>query len=133
MKKLNVPGQSRFLLPPPFSFFLSLWGSSRGILVVFLKAGALKCACLEFSGCRVRAPAAWSDADLGPSRPSDHHGALGDARVHLGPPGSICHTTVSKRFRQGQLIVFSLFSTLHSPRRSSPTGRPDCKANLSSW
>ena len=41
------------LFPPHFhSFFLS-WGSSRGILV-FLNAGALKRARLEFSGCRVR-------------------------------------------------------------------------------
>ena len=30
--------------------FLSLWGSSRGILVVFLKAGTLKYVRLEFSG-----------------------------------------------------------------------------------
>ena len=33
-----------FPLPPSFSFFFSLWGSSRGILVVFLKAGTLQCA-----------------------------------------------------------------------------------------
>ena len=39
-----------FPLPPQNSFFFfPLWGSSRGILVVFLKAGALKCAHLEFS------------------------------------------------------------------------------------
>ena len=30
-----------FPLPSPFSFFFSLWGSSHGILVVFLKAGTL--------------------------------------------------------------------------------------------
>ena len=36
----------------------SLWLFFRGILVVFVKTGALKCARLEFSGCRVRAPAA---------------------------------------------------------------------------
>ena len=34
-----------------FVLLFPLWGSSRGILVVFLKAGALKCARLEFSGC----------------------------------------------------------------------------------
>ena len=33
---------------------MSLWVSSRGIQVVFLKAGTLKCARLEFSGCRVK-------------------------------------------------------------------------------
>ena len=63
-------------------------------------------------------------ADLGPSRPSDHHGALVDARVHLGPPGSICHPTVSTRFRQAQWIVLSLFSSPHSPRRSGPHWPP---------
>ena len=47
-----------FFLPHPFSFLFSLswdllvsffflWGSSRGILVVFLKTGALKCACFR--------------------------------------------------------------------------------------
>ena len=41
---------------PQFSFFLLSLGSFR-ILVVF-EAGALKCARLEFSGCRVRALAA---------------------------------------------------------------------------
>ena len=51
-----------FPLPPPFSLFFSLsGGSSRGILVVFLKAGTLKCARLEFSGCRVK-----------PRRPKGH-------------------------------------------------------------
>ena len=38
---------------PIFALFVSLWVSSRGMLVVFSKAGALKCARLEFSGCRV--------------------------------------------------------------------------------
>ena len=49
-----------FPLPPQFSFFspfrsfcVSL-GSSRGILVVFGSAGAVKCARLEFLGCRVK-------------------------------------------------------------------------------
>ena len=37
-----------------FVLFLSLWGSSRGILVVFVKTGTLKCARLEFSGCCVK-------------------------------------------------------------------------------
>ena len=44
-----------FSLPPEISFFLlSLWG---GLLVEFwwfLNAGTLKCARLEFSGCRVK-------------------------------------------------------------------------------
>ena len=41
-----------FPSPATGSFLSSLsWVSSRGILVVFLKAAALKCACLEFSGC----------------------------------------------------------------------------------
>ena len=43
-----------------FAVSVSLWGSSRGILVVFWSASALKCARLDFSGCRVRAPAARS-------------------------------------------------------------------------
>ena len=47
-----------FPLSPQFSFFLlSLWVSSRGFLVVFGSAGAVKCSRLEFSGCRVKAPA----------------------------------------------------------------------------
>ena len=37
------PKISRFFFPAPAHSSLS-WGSSRGILVVFLKAGALKCA-----------------------------------------------------------------------------------------
>ena len=45
-----------FFSSPATVFFLSSlsWGSFRGILVVFLKAGTLKCARLEFSGCRVK-------------------------------------------------------------------------------
>ena len=46
--------QNFALFPPPapiFAFF-SLWGSSRGIWVVFFKAGTSKCARLEFSGCQ---------------------------------------------------------------------------------
>ena len=47
--------RSFFPLPSEISLFLlSLWGSSLGILVVFLKARALKCARLEFSGCHVK-------------------------------------------------------------------------------
>ena len=41
------------LLPPQFFSFFPLFWSFRCILV-FLKAGALKCAHLEFSGCRVK-------------------------------------------------------------------------------
>ena len=36
--------RSCFPFPHPFSFFVSLWMSSRGILVVFEPPGALKCA-----------------------------------------------------------------------------------------
>ena len=45
-----------FFFPPATIFFLSFLssGSFRGILVVFLKRGALKCVRLEFSGCRVK-------------------------------------------------------------------------------
>ena len=47
------PKISRFFFPSPAAkcvLFFPLCVSSRGILVVFLKAGALKCARLEFSG-----------------------------------------------------------------------------------
>ena len=37
-----------------FVLFFPLWGSSRGFLVVFGSAGAVKCSRLEFSGCRVK-------------------------------------------------------------------------------
>ena len=45
---------SRFfsLSRPIFALFVSLWVSSRGILVVFEAQGAR----LEFSGCRVKSP-----------------------------------------------------------------------------
>ena len=47
--------RSFFPLPPQNSLFSSLsGGSSCGILMVFLKDGNLKCARLEFSGCRVK-------------------------------------------------------------------------------
>ena len=42
------------LLRHNFFFFFLSWGSFRGILVVFEAAGALECARLEFSGCRVK-------------------------------------------------------------------------------
>ena len=44
-----------FSSPATMFFLFSLsWGSLRGILVVFLQTGALKCSRLEFSGCRVK-------------------------------------------------------------------------------
>ena len=58
------------------------------------------------------------------SRPSDHHGALVDARVRLGP--ARCVTPVSRRFRQAQWIVLSL--SLHRIHRDGPAliGCQDC-------
>ena len=49
------PKISRFfsLSHRKFHTFFSLWGFSRGILVVF-EAPGLKCARLEFSGCRAK-------------------------------------------------------------------------------
>ena len=47
---LGPPKISHFFAPLNFrSFSLSLWGSSRGILVVFSSAGTLKCVVLFFS------------------------------------------------------------------------------------
>ena len=43
-----------FLSHHHFALFVSLWVSSRSILVVFEVPGTLKCARLEFSGCRVK-------------------------------------------------------------------------------
>ena len=43
-----------FPLPTPFSLFFSLSGVFSWTLAVFLKAGTLKFARLEFSGCRVK-------------------------------------------------------------------------------
>ena len=43
-----------FPVPPQNSSFLSLSFGLRGILVGFETPGGLKCACLEFLGCRVR-------------------------------------------------------------------------------
>ena len=48
-----------------FVLFFPLWVSSRGILVVFGSAGAVKCVRLEFSGCRVK-----------PRRPRDHQATV---------------------------------------------------------
>ena len=39
---------------PIFALFVFLWGSARGMLVVFEAPGGVKCARLEFSGCRVK-------------------------------------------------------------------------------
>ena len=64
---------SLFFFPFPATislFSVSLWVSSRGILVVFEASRALKCARLEFSGCRVRAPAARSGGAAGVSHDS---------------------------------------------------------------
>ena len=60
-------------------------------------------------------------ADLGPSRPSD----LTERSLTLA---SACRyvTPVSRRFRQAQWIVPSLFSSPHSPLRSALVGRQDC-------
>ena len=53
--KGGAPKGAFFPSPAPiFALFVSLWGSSRGFLVVFGSAGAVKCARLEFSGCRVK-------------------------------------------------------------------------------
>ena len=52
-------GPARFFFPSPttsFALFLSHWGASRGFLVVFGSARALKCARLEFSGCCGKPP-----------------------------------------------------------------------------
>ena len=65
LHEIRVPLQVFLPLDPPppdrpkFRAFFpfpapNVLGSSRGILVVFLKAGALKCARLESSGCRVK-------------------------------------------------------------------------------
>ena len=42
-----------------FVLFFPLWGSSREILVVFVKTWTLKCARVEFSGCRVKPRGLW--------------------------------------------------------------------------
>ena len=46
--------------------------SSRGILVVFRSAGTLKCARLEFSGCRVKPRRPQSRTFQGPDLPKHH-------------------------------------------------------------
>ena len=62
-RRMGGPKFRVFFFPSPAPIFdvffflsLSLWVSSRGILVVFSKRRALKCARLEFSGCRVKPP-----------------------------------------------------------------------------
>ena len=80
-----------FFPSPAAKFVLSfpLWGSFRGILVVFLKTGTLKCARLEFSGCRVRAPAARSGGAAGVSHDSPRNLYFGQsqfAKIGFDPP-----------------------------------------------
>ena len=54
-RRVGEPKISRFSLSRHhFVLSVSLWVSYRGILVVFLKLGTLKCARLEFSGCCVK-------------------------------------------------------------------------------
>ena len=73
------PKISRFFFPSPTTiFFLSSlsYKSSRGILVVFLKAGTLTCATFGHSGCHVRL--------LGPpGLPSHHTQPENSKREHL--------------------------------------------------
>ena len=57
-----------FPVPAKFVLFFPLWGSSRGILVVFEAPGRSNVH--EFSGCRVRAPAARSGGAAGVSHDS---------------------------------------------------------------
>ena len=51
--RVESPTFRVFPLLATFRFVFPLWVSSRGFLVVFGSAGAVKCARLEFSGCRV--------------------------------------------------------------------------------
>ena len=55
------------------SFRISLWGSSRGFLVVFGSAGAVECSRSEYSGCRVK-----------PRRPRSRRGS------HDSPKAQTC-------------------------------------------
>ena len=65
-----------FSLPPEISFFSSLSGrSSRGILVVFVKAGTLKCARLGSLGCHVK-----------PRRPQSRRGGARGGRKEKNDP-----------------------------------------------
>ena len=76
---------------PIFALFVSLWVSSRGILVVLSKAGALKCARLEFSGCNVKpAPKPFTQLTTCEplQKPPTKHTSLGrflNSRVHFSP------------------------------------------------
>ena len=88
--------RSLFPFPATIFFLSSLsWGCSRGILVVFLKAGTLKCARLEFLVCRVkprahfRAPALQNTTRRPPreGRKKDNCGGRGKKkREMLGLP-----------------------------------------------
>ena len=44
-------------------------------------------------------------ADLDPSWPSDHHGTLVDARVHMGPPGSCSPRSPHRIHRGGPALI----------------------------
>ena len=75
---------------PSYALFVSLWVSARGILVVFSKAGTIKRARLEFSGCRVKL-----------RRPRSRQGFFTTARepksAHLKGPGLRKHHQNSTR------------------------------------
>ena len=61
VRRVGGPKFRPFFFPCPaskFVLFFPLWGSARGILVVFEAPGRSNVHVLEFSGCRVRAPAA---------------------------------------------------------------------------
>ena len=90
------PKISRFFFPSPaakFVLFFPLWGSSRGILGWCLKR-RLKCARLEFSGCRVRAPAARSGGAAGVSgRGGSGGGGSGGGALNTHTTQQQQHTT----------------------------------------
>ena len=116
-----------FLFSSPrshFSLFFSLWGSSRGILVVFEAPGPPPCARLEFSGYRVKprrripdnhTAARWSDSSTRLRSPqpfllsaecwpcSSHSG--GERRLHLFMSTNLwykfCHSAPSTPFVDG--------------------------------
>ena len=101
-----------FPLPPPFSLFLCLsWVSSRRILVVFSKAGTLKCARLEFSWLLCETPAAlkkkaqfWAVRWRGPAT-----GGLGKSK-----PTTTTTTITQQRQTQNKW----------GPKGRAPKGRP---------
>ena len=80
-----------------FVLFFPLWRSSRGILVVFEAPGLSNCARLEFSGCRVRAPAARSGIGRSRGRAVQGKGGPGIGRSReravqgKGGPGGTEH------------------------------------------